>query len=180
MNKSKSYPIIYENESFKINKSQSSDNLKDKLNDFYFEDFFEGDGPLGIEFIESNQKIIVKNIKHGTVAAETYGLNRRMELVDVNNNDITKKSFDKVMKMINKSWDDDSRVYLKLKKIIIPEVSKILNQNDLLKYYDEFIELGAKSLEDFEYVEYGDLVKMGMNKSEIVRFTNINANITPH
>lgn len=178
MHKCQSLPLLTEEKPPPIRKSFSSEELQHS--DYYFEDFFEGDGPLGIEFIESNQKIIVKNIKHGTVAAETYGLNRGMELVDVNNNDITKKSFDNVMKMINKYWDDDSRVYLKLKKIIIPEVSKILNQNDLLKYYDEFIELGAKSLEDFEYVEREDLVTMGMNKSEIIRFTNINANITPH
>jgi len=41
----------------------------------------------------------------------------------------------------------------------------------------EFIELGAKCQEDFEYVEHGDLIKMGMNKSEIIRFRLINPNI---
>lgn len=175
MHKSQSLPIMCEETVPPIRKSFSSEDLQDS--DYYFEDFFEGDGPLGIKFIESNQKITVKKITEGTVASETYGLNRGMELVDVNNNDITKKSFDKVMKMIKSSWDTESRVYLKFKKIIIPEVSKILNQNDLLKYYDEFIELGAKCQEDFEYVEHGDLIKMGMNSIEIERFRLINPNI---
>lgn len=175
MNKCKSLPLLTEETVSSLRKSFSSEDFQDS--DYYFEDFFEGDGPLGLEFVESNQKIIIKNIKHGTVADETYGLNRGMELVDVNNTDIKKKSFDKVMRVIEKSWRENSRVYLKFKKIIIPEISKILNTNNLLKYYDEFIELGAKSLEDFEYVEYGDLVKMGMNKKEIELFKNINPNI---
>lgn len=175
MHKCQSLPLLTEETVPPIRKSFSSEDFQDS--DYYFEDFFEGDGPLGIEFTESSKKIIVKKITPGTVADETYGLKRGMELVDVNNKDISNKSFEKVMKMIKSSWDSESRVYLKFKKIIIPEVSKILNQNDLLKYYDEFIELGAKSLEDFEFVEYGDLVKMGMNKSEIERFRIINSNI---
>lgn len=175
MHKSQSLPLLTEEKPPPIRKSFSSEELQDS--DYYFEDFFEGDGPLGIEFTESNQKIIVKKITQGTVADETYGLNRGMELIDVNNTDITNKSFEKVMMMIKLSWDRESRVYLKFKKIIIPEVSKILNQNDLLKYYDEFIELGAKCLEDFEFVEHGDLVKMGMNITEIEKFRNINPTI---
>ena len=175
MHKCQSLPLLTEEKPPPIRKSFSSEELQDS--DYYFEDFFEGDGPLGIEFTESNQKIIVKKITEGTVADETYGLNRGMELVDVNNTDIGNKSFEKVMEMIKLSWVTESRVYLKFKKIIIPEVSKILNQNDLLKYYDEFIELGAKCLEDFEFVEHGDLVKMGMNSIEIKRFNNINPTI---
>lgn len=175
MHKCQSLPPLTEEKPPPIRKSFSSGELQDS--DYYFEDFFEGDGPLGIEFTESNQKIIVKKITEGTVADETYGLNRGMELVDVNNTDIGNKSFEQVMNMIKSSWDTESRVYLKFKKIIIPEVSNILNQNDLLKYYDEFIELGAKCLEDFEFVERGDLVKMGMNSIEIKRFRNINPTI---
>lgn len=174
MHKSQSLPLLTE-EKPSLRKSFSSEDFQDS--DYYFEDFFEGDGPLGIEFIETNQKIIVKKITQGTVADETYGLNRGMELVDVNNVNIANKSFEKVMMMIKSSWDTESRVFLKFKKIIIPEVSKILNQNDLLKYYDEFIELGAKCLEDFEFVEHADLVKMGMNNTEIEKFRNINPTI---
>lgn len=175
MNKCQSLPLITEETVSSIRKSFSNEDFQDS--DYYFEDFFEGDGPLGIDFIESQHKIVIKKIEDRTVAAETYGLKRGMELVNVNNIDITNKSFEKVMKMINISWEKNSRVYLKFKKIIIPEVSKILNHNDLLKYYDEFIELGAVCLEDFDYVEHGDLVKMGMNKREINLFRGINPNI---
>ena len=175
MNKCQSLPLITEETVSCIRKSFSNEDFQDS--DYYFEDFFEGDGPLGIEFIESQHKIVIKKIIHRTVAAETYGLKRGMELVDVNNKDIKNNSFEKVMKFIKTSWDRESRVYLKFKKIIIPEVSKILNQNDLIKYYDEFIELGAKSQTDFDYVEHGDLVKMGMNKREINLFRGINPNI---
>ena len=32
-------------------------------------------------------------------------------------------------------------------------------EHDLLKYYDDFVDLGAKSLEDFGYIELEDLLK---------------------
>ena len=48
---------------------------------------------------------------------------------------------------------------------------------DLIKYYDEFIELGATTNTDFEYIEYEDLVKMNMNREEIDLFRSINPNI---
>jgi len=178
MNKSKSYPIIYENESFKINKSQSSDNLKDKLNDFYFEDFFEGDGPLGITFIEdSSNKPIVKSIIPNTVASETYGLYQSMILIEIDGKDITDKSYGNIMKSIHKKWLQNNRIYLKFQKPVYKEVYTILLTNNLLKYYDQFVELGASSVEDFEYVEYNDLIKMGMNSDEIENFKQINPNI---
>ena len=100
-----------------------------------------------------------------------------MKLINVNNKDIERKSYEKVMELINKSWKTRSSVYLKFRKIIIPEISKILNQNNLLKYYDQFIELGASILEDFNFVEHTDLIKMGMNNIDIKNFKNINPNI---
>ena len=50
MNKSKSYPASLHNAEaeFNLKKSNSFDSLK--LDDFYFEEFFEGDGELGIVF----------------------------------------------------------------------------------------------------------------------------------
>ena len=60
MHKCQSLPLLTEETPPPIRKSFSSEDFQDS--DYYFEDFFEGDGPLGIEFIESNQKIIVKNI----------------------------------------------------------------------------------------------------------------------
>tara|TARA_B100001094_G_scaffold76067_1_gene72492 strand:- start:2606 stop:3142 length:537 start_codon:yes stop_codon:yes gene_type:complete len=178
MNKSKSYPIIYENEVFNFNKCQSSDNLKDKLNHFYFEDFFEGDGQLGISFIkDSSNKPIVKSIIPNTVASETYGLHPSMILIEIDGKDITNKPYENIMKSIHKKWIKNNRIHLKFKKVIKKEIYTILLSNNLIKYYDKFVELGASFKEDFEYVEYNDLIKMDMNREEIEQFRNINPNI---
>mgnify|MGYP001489212907 CR=1 FL=1 len=178
MNKSKSYPVLNKNEIFNLNKCQSSDNLKDKLNDFYFEDFFEGDGQLGISFIkDSFNKPVIKSIIPNTVASETYGLYSSMILIEIDGKDISDKSFENIMKSIHKKWIKNNRIHLKFQKVIIKEVYTILLSNNLLKYYDKFIELGASSIEDFEYVEYDDLIKMDMNSDEIEYFKNINPNI---
>lgn len=176
MNKSKSFPCLDEEKVNPMKKSTSLCSLSSS--DFFFEDFFEGDGPLGIEFIENqNGEIIIKKIIDKTVASETYGLYTHMVLIDINNKDIRDKSFESVMKLINKCWDKDNLIYMKFKKQIYPEVSKALNDNNLIKFYDNFVELGAKNLSDFEFVEYGDLIKMNMNRSEIENFKNINPNV---
>ena len=178
MNKSKSYPIIYGNKEFNLNKCRSSDNLKNKLNDFYFEDFFEGDGQLGISFIkDSSNKPVVKSIIPNTVASETYGLYSSMILIEIDGKDITDKSYENIIKSIHKKWIKNNRIHLKFQKVIKKEVYTVLLTNNLLKYYDQFIELGASSVEDFEYVEYKDLIKMDMNREEIEQFRNINPNI---
>ncbi len=178
MNKSKSYPTIHENEVFNFNKCQSSDNLKDKLNHFYFEDFFEGDGQLGISFIkDSSNKPIVKSIIPNTVASETYGLYPSMILIEIDGKDITDKSYENIMKSIHKTWLKNNRIHLKFQKVIKKEIYTLLLANNLLKYYDQFIELGASSVEDFEYVEYNDLIKMDMNREEIEKFRQVNPNI---
>ena len=46
-----------------------------------------------------------------------------------------------------------------------------------MNYYDKFVELGASSKEDFDFVEYQDLLKMNMNRQEIETFRNINPTI---
>jgi hypothetical protein len=52
-----------------------------------------------------------------------------------------------------------------------------LNENNLLKYYDDFVDLGAQSLSDLEFVEMGDLKKMRMNSRDIENFKRIIPNI---
>lgn len=176
MNKSKSYPIILNENNFNLKKSHSFDTLK--LDEFYFEEFFEGDGELGIIFAKDKKNnIIVKNILPKTVASETYGLYKSMILIDIDNNEIKGKSLEYINKMISKKWLKNNRIYLKFQKLIYQEVYTTLLNNNLSKYYDEFIELGASSLEDFEYVEYEDLIKMNMNSSDIISFKKINPNI---
>lgn len=175
MNKSKSYPIIPNENNFNLKKSHSFDKLK--LDEFYFEEFFEGDGELGIVFANHKTDIIVKNILPKTVASETYGLYKSMILIDIDNNDIKDKSLEDINKMIRKKWLINNRIYLKFQKPIYQEVYTTLLNNNLIKYYDEFIELGASSVEDFSFVEYEDLIKMNMNRIEIEQFRIINPNI---
>ena len=175
MNKSKSYPAIHENSEFNLKKSHSFDTLK--LDEFYFEEFFEGDGELGIIFTEYKGDIVIKNILPNTVASETYGIYKSMILIDIDNKDIRGTSLEHINKIVRKKWLKNSRIYLKFQKPIYKEVYTSLLNNNLIKYYDHFIELGASSIEDFEYVEYEDLIKMNMNKTEILSFKNINPNI---
>ena len=175
MNKSKSFPILSEDVVQPMRKSRSLCELSES--DYYFEEFFEGDGPLGITFTSIDGRIVVKKIQKGSVASETYGLNAMMELVNVNNEDIDGKNYDKIIKKIDKTWGENNRVYLKFKKQFYSEISIPLDTNKLLEYYEQFIELGAKDKIDFEYIELNDLIKMGMVQKEISRFRNINPNI---
>lgn len=156
--------------------SLSLDNLQDLDSEFYFEEIFEGDGPLGIQFCEIEGKIVVRKIEEGTVAAEYFGLVNEMILVSVNDSLVENKKNDRVLKDINTIWMIQSEIKLKFKKPIYPEVTRTLNEHNLLKYYDKFLELGAKSFADFEYVEYSDLVGMEMSVKERERFKKINPN----
>jgi len=176
MNKSKSYPSSLHDTEFNLKKSNSFDKLK--LDNFYFEEFFEGDGPLGIIFdINKEGNIVIKNIIPNTVSSETYGLYNSMILINIDNKDIHDKSLEVINKIIRKKWIKNNRIYLKFQKPIYKEVYTLLLNNNLVEYYDNFIELGASSREDFEFVEYDDLIKMNMERSQIKLFKNINPNI---
>jgi len=176
MNKSKSVPNkLVEQGVTPIKKSCSLSDLSES--DYYFEEFFEGDGDLGIEFRESNGQPVIKNIVKGTVADETYGLYPGLTLVDIDNKGIVDYTYDKIIKMINKQWLNNNYIYLKFKKPIYTKLLKILNQHDLLMYYDHFVELGAKDIDDFEYIELEDLHKMNMTKDDIKKVSSINSKI---
>lgn len=176
MNKSKSVPNKLVNQGVTpIKKSCSLSDLSEK--DYYFEEFFEGDGDLGIEFRESNSQPVIKNIVKGTVADETYGLYSGLTLVNINNKDIADYNYEKVLKMIDRQWKNNNYIYLKFKKPIYTKLLKILNQHDLLMYYDHFVELGAKDIDDFEYIELEDLHKMNMTKHDIKKISTINSKI---
>lgn len=154
--------------------SLSLDSLPVLDSEFYFEDIFEGDGPLGIKFCELNGKIVVRKIEKWTVASEYFGLVTEMILVSVNDSLVENKKMDKVLRDIDTIWDLKNEIRLKFKKPIYPEVTRALNEHNLLKYYDKFLELGAKSFADFEFIEYTDLVGMEMSVKERERFKNIN------
>lgn len=174
MNKSKSYPEFIKDKN-NMRKCNSLNKLD--LDEFYFEEFFEGDGELGIVFTKYKGNIIVKNIIPKTVASETYGLYKSMILINIDNKDINDKSLEEIDKKIRNKWFKNNRIYLKFQKPIYQEVYTQLLNYDLLKFYDNFVELGAKTNEDFEFVEYEDLIKMDMNNNDILSFKNINPNI---
>jgi len=175
MNKSKSYPLLSSDVVQPMRKSTSLSDLNES--DYYFEEFFEGDGNLGIVFTEDKSNIVVQKILPNTVASETFGLYIQMILIEVDGRDVTNMSFKRVSKLISKGWNDNNRIYLKFKKQIFPRLSKILNQFNLLKYYDLFVDLGAKDETDLEYIIEDDLIKMDMTKDEIQQFKKINPNI---
>lgn len=175
MNKSKSFPHISEEKVASIRKSSSLSDVSE--NSFIYEEEFEGDGRLGIKFGGVNGKVVVKSIEPGTVADESYDLKTQMIVTHVNGNSIDGKDYSYVINMVNGIWDRESTIHLKFKKQIFEELSKVLNENDLLRYYDDFVELGAQSLSDLEFVEIGDLKKMRMNSREIENFKHIIPNI---
>ena len=175
MNKSKSFPHISEEKVASLRKSLSLSDVGE--NGFIYEEEFEGDGRLGINFGEVQGNIIVKSIEKGTVADESYDLKTQMILTHVNGISIHGKKYHYVRNMINRIWEDKSIVCLKFKKQIFEEISRILNENNLLRYYDDFIDLGAQSLSDLEFVEMGDLEKMRMNSQDIENFKRIRPNI---
>lgn len=161
-----------------MRKSLSTSDLDETSSEFIYEDFFEGDGPLGIVFVEIQGETVIKSIMKGTVASEYYNLKTEMILVGIGTNgDVSSFSHKKRMNMIEKEWREKSLVYLKFRTKIHTEVLQILNEHSLIKYYDSFIDLGAKSKGDFEYIEYDDLIKMGFSRDEIEMFKKINPNI---
>ena len=175
MNKSKSLPHITEEKVASLRKSSSLSDVSE--NGFVYEEEFEGDGRLGIQFGEVNGSIVVKSIERGTVADESYELKTQLILTHVNGKSIDGMHYSYVRNMVNSIWEGESKVGLKFKKQIFEEISRILNEHDLLKYYDDFVELGAQSLSDLDFVEMEDLEKMRMNSRDIKNFKRINSNI---
>tara|TARA_Y100000389_G_C17464034_1_gene524041 strand:- start:3220 stop:3948 length:729 start_codon:yes stop_codon:yes gene_type:complete len=179
MKKSQSLPQkLDECEIPQLRKSKSSDDFSE--NDFYFEEFFEGDGPLGINFYQDKDKnIIIKKIVSNTVADETFGLQENMILLLINNKSISNKSFEKVMEKIENIWRNKSLIHLSFKKKINNELYSTLGSIDYLMYYDDFIELGFSQLSDYDFIEYNDLIKMGIPVTQIQNFQKLNKKINP-
>jgi hypothetical protein len=184
MNHAKSYPnltdkpfSIYGSDSIKKSKSLSDI----QKHDFVFEEFFEGDGRLGIHFTNVDDKVVIQKIIKNSVASETYGLYAGMIVTNVNNIDIVSYSYTQILEMINTSWHHggggnggggNGSVFIQFKKPIYNDLLKMLVKHNLLHYYDKFVELGAKSVTDFEYIEPSDLQGMEMNETDILKIMN--------
>jgi hypothetical protein len=178
MNKSKSVPAKLCSETYTLRTSSSLENLDEIKNDFICEEIIEGDGPFGIEFYEDKgHNIIIKNIIKNTAFDEYYKLKKNLILIEINDTPIGCESYSNIMININTIWNKNSKIKLRFKKHIIPELSMLLNKYDLYKYYDNFIDLGAKCIEDFDYVIHSDLINMNMSQKDIINFKKINSDI---
>ena len=92
MNKSKSVPVNLCDEGvYSMRKSTSLSVLNETDSEFFFYgEFFEGDGPLGIGFTDVNDEAVIKSIHKGTVASEYYNLKIDMVLVEIGDRNVTK------------------------------------------------------------------------------------------
>ena len=175
MFKAKSYPIklnelnnqeelnIKEelNEPF-IKKSPSLDCIEDIL-DKKIKIHFEGDGPLGIKFINVDERMVVNRIEKKTVASEYYELKENLVVQSINGYASKYYTFKKMINLLDKFWSNDSEITIVFtKETVYVELFKYLKNISCEEYYEKFIELGAKDISDLSYIEYDDLVKMDM------------------
>jgi len=127
--------------------------------------FFEGDGILGIEWGNEDGSLVVKDILPRTVANEYYELKKGLVVLKINDVDYNELSYIKKISMIMNLWRMNSEIkimFKEIKKENYQEVYDFLEENGFIKYYNHFIELGAKKIEDFEFIEKEDLYKMGL------------------
>jgi len=174
MNHAKSYPNLTDKHVYTTSTMIKSKSLSDiQKHDFVFEEFFEGDGRLGIHFTNVDEKVVIRKIIKNSVASETYGLYAGMIVTNVNNIDIVSYSYNQILEMINTSWHHggggNCSVFIQFKKPIYNDLLKMLVKHNLLHYYDKFVELGAKSVTDFEFIEHSDLKGMEMNETDILK-----------
>lgn len=135
---------------------------------------FEGDGELGIIFQNIDNDIIVYNIKKDTVANEYYELELDMKLIKVNSFLVENFSYIETIKLIDTIWYKNNKIELELIQMK-NKVFKFLEDNNLSEYYYIFKELGAKTIDDFKYIEYGDLMNIPyLKRNELCKKINVN------
>lgn len=130
----------------------------------------EGDGPLGLIICAKNGDIIIERINPNTVCSEYYEIKPKLKILKINDISIVGMKFVEVLKLLNSIWRKDSRISIEISNDYIENkcpIYKFLNDHDSLEYYDQFVELGAKYLEDLEFIEYGDLIKMNIESEKI-------------
>lgn len=145
---------------------------------------FEGDGILGIEYENIDGKAVVVGIKPGTVSSEYMKLQEGMIVMGYNKIDCSKMNYRVLMIKLIEAWSKESEIMITFRREItsdedseiescsseeeLPDRNEViyqfLEENECSEYYDKFIELGAKTLEDLEYVEYSDLEEMNIPK----------------
>jgi len=158
---------------------------------------FEGDGILGIEYEERDGRAVVIGVREGTVSSEYFDLQEGMIVEGYNHIDCSKMNYRVLMIKMMEEWSKTSEIMITFERemnsdeyteieseeeiIYLNEiVYQFLEENECCEYYDQFIELGAKTLEDLEYIEYSDLEDMNMPQIQRRKlFKNIKLKISP-
>ena len=136
---------------------------------------FEGDGPLGIYFIDNENGARVRSISEDTVASEYIELEEEMIVTKIEKYDCKYMSYSDIMGIIGVRWRKYSRVNIEFEYEVTDEVTDkvtdevttcsvyiFLERNNCSEFYDDFVDLGVRDREDFKYIEYQDLVNMKM------------------
>jgi len=138
---------------------------------------FEGDGPLGILFIEQYNDAVVCGINSRTVASEEIDLTIGLKLIKIEEYKCEHISYKDIMDLVCFRWNKYSKLKLRFEKIVEPltkcPVYQLLETVNCEKYYDCFLELGAKTLEDLNFVEYQDLINMKMTTIQRRHFNKV-------
>ena len=167
MYKSKSIPIDLNCRNKKddsneklLSKSPSFDNLE-KFKKITI--VFEGDGPLGILFRNVDETMVVSKVKAGTVADEYYELKVDMVVDMINGYESKHYTYDKMIKLLKRYWLKESKITIRFKySILYHHIYNFLEGNGCEKYYENFIQLGVKNMDDLGYIEYDDLLNMNL------------------
>jgi len=166
---------------------------------------FEGDGPLGIVWGNRENDAYVVGITDGTVADEEIDLGIGYKLLQIGDYNCSHISYSDIMNLIRLKWQKFSQITLTFytdtsdldssseesseeEQEILKEcpIYEFLRRHNAESFYENFKQLGASHLEDLEFIEYQDLVNMGMGTrsrqsiSEELGLRKANVYFSPH
>ena len=129
---------------------------------------FEGDGPLGILFMQNDDELMeVAGILENTVGNEYHELEIGMIVQKVNNFEYKDFLYENYMKLIGISWKIYGEITFEFTKPIKNDIQQFLLEINCESYYELFEELGAKTYDDLKYIEDTDLVNI--SKSDTLK-----------
>lgn len=97
-----------------------------------------------------------------------------MKLIKVNSFLVENFSYIETIKLIDTIWYENNKIELELIKMK-NKVLKFLEDNNLSEYYYIFKELGAKTIDDFKYIEYSDLMDIPyLKRNDLCKKINVN------
>jgi len=174
MRKTRSQPSRLDTFESEIKKSPSLNVLHEYNDDNHLEGIedklvieFEGDGPLGILFVNYYETMVVSGIKNQTVASEYYDLVENLIVSKVNNYKVCDFGYDNTLQLLANIWKIESKITITFDKDkYYEEVMAFLEECSCTEHYNQFVDLGAKTLIDLEYVEYQDLINMKITKDK--------------